>query len=100
MWYDDEKKKEKIQANCENPEDEKDGQEAPELHTTSNEYEEMVQQQQYLNQKKLNYIGLVNKFRHFLGDQNEFCDYRIKTIVFAHWFGSMKDTCCLQNATE
>ena len=70
----DEKKKEKIQA--------------------------MVQQQQYLNQKKLNYIGLVNKLQHFLGNENEFCDYRIKTIVFAHWFGSMKDTCCLQNATE
>ena len=45
----------------------------------------MVQQQQYLNQKKLNYIGLVNKLQHFLGDQNEFYDYRIKNIVFAHW---------------
>ena len=99
-WYDDEKKKEKIQANCENPEDEKDGQEAPELRTTSNKYEEMVQQQQYLNQKKLNYIGLVNKLQHFLGDQNEFYDHRIKNIVFAHWLGSMKDTCYLKDASE
>merc|ERR1712166_429533 len=99
-WYDDEKKKEKIQANCENPEDEEEGQEAPELRTTSNEYEEMVQQQQYLNQKKLNYIGLVNKFRHFLGDQNEFYDNRIKNIVFLHWLGIMKDTCYLKDASE
>ena len=72
-WY-NEKKKEKIQA--------------------------MVQQQQYLNQKKLNYIGLVNKLQHFLDDQNEHYDYRIKTIVFAHWFGSMTDTCYLKNASE